>query len=282
MTNALQTTTPQATTSEILLANRELLSLRKATLYLGARMRIRTPLGAVDYLEAVRSGAREAFDQRVEVAVDVMDLYRELFPREYRASSSPSFSVQREQEFYRLVNANLFPLDLDGIDDDPRFYLPFIPFRGMQDHNWVEGCCPFEYLDLVFQLVLVLSGRCPEMWRALGIARPPADPLDPERWTHFVYSCAVDTSLIRYLPHAFALVSYRTGNTWLDLPPIGAMFGFEWSRERLGQLFQMRRQAEAVILNVLALSRWLEQDRKTRVNRVIEMWQASAAWKASQ
>jgi hypothetical protein len=160
------------------------------------------------------------------------------------------------------------------VEADPEFFWPFIPVKGTQQHDWINGCCEFENLQTVFKLVLVLSGMESERWRDLGIRRAPAPPLEALRWTHFVYACAVDVTPLRYLPLAFNLVFYKTGNAWLDVPR-EASFGFEWSAENVAKLFLARRQAEEINLNVLTLNRWLVENR-SEVLRVVEMWNRAA------
>jgi hypothetical protein len=263
---------------ELLLADRELISLERAAAYLVGRMRIRTPLGAADFLATALAHRRDLFDNRARLAATKMGLYRDLFPREYEASGSPPFSTQCEHEFYRLVKERLFPLDLEMVEDDPEFFWPFIPVRGTQQHDWINGCCSFEDLQTVFKLVLVLGGQETGRWRDLGLRCAPAPPLEALGWTHFIYSCAVDVTPLRYLPLAFNLVFYKTGNYWLDVPR-GASFGYDWSAENVAKLFLARKQAEEINLNVLTLNLWLVEDR-AELFRAVDMWNKAAEMEA--
>ncbi len=88
--------------------------------------------------------------------VEVMDIYREMFPREYAASQSAPYSTAREQEFYRLVAQKLFPLDLEEMEGEPEYFLPGIQIKNLQLHDWMNGCCPFERIEVVFKLAIIL------------------------------------------------------------------------------------------------------------------------------
>ena len=259
-----------------LLAMPELLSLEHATSYLVGRVRVRTPLGAAEYFQIQtfeRSGPR-TWHARIQVVLAVCNLYREMFPVQYQASQSPPFSIQREHEFYRLVNEKLFPLDVSDLDREPMFFWPSIPIRGNQQHDWVNGCCPFDQIQTVFKLALVLSGRKPGGWRLLGLQEEPAPPLGRVAWSLFVYACAVDETPLRWLPLAFDMTCYATGNVWLDAPP-GAFFALDWSGEHVAKLLLARMQADDINHKVLALNRWLVED-PARIHMAVELWNEAA------
>lgn len=296
MTVSLQTTDTRAQ----LLANRELLSLERATTYLVTRMRLRTPLGAAEFLglSTYAERGRGAYDKRVQIALTVCNLYRQLFPREYAASGSPLYSTQMEHECYRLLNSRVINLciseDRRGteinqlIEEDPAFFLPFIPLSGCQQHDWINGCCGFDRIQTVFKLVLAIIGHeGPRGWHALSSHfRIPRDPspaplLAAFGWSHFVYACAVDGSPLRHLPLAFHLVTYKTGNPWLDTLP-GVAAGMDWSEENVSKLFLWRKQAEEINANVLALDQWLDEDPTARIARAVELWNMAAKMEAEE
>ena len=276
MTQALQT----QTTAFYLLAHREHLSLEKATHFLVTRLRTRTPLGAVEYLKIStydRHNGMAAYEGRIQLAVECCDIYAELFPREYRASQSPAYSIQKEQEFYTLVERRLFPLGLDQFKFDPEFFLPFIPVIGTQQHDWINGCCAFDDLQTVFRLVLVLAGNRREFWPSLGLEKPPALPLGALGWTEFVHACIVEDGPLSSLPMAFNMVCYSTGNPWLDAPPDNAgEVAFEWGRQNVARLYMARLQADEINKKVLRLNRWLDEDR-ANLERAVELWNRAAA-----
>lgn len=271
MTASIQT----RDTAAVLLANREDLSLKKATTYLVSRMRVRTPLGAAEFLTMSRTVGRAAYKERVELALALEDLYREIFRIEHRATQSPPFSTQREHEFFRLVNARLFPIDVSMLDEEPLFFWPGIPLTGTQQHDWIEGCCPFQTLQTVFKLGLVLSGQAPGRWKALNILREPAPPLEAVGWTLFVYACAVEESPLRMMPMVFNMLSYKTNNPWLDIPPGMSMY-LDWTPENVARLCVARQQADRINTRVLELERWLLEDPTARIGRVVEIWNTAA------
>ncbi|HEX8773732.1 MAG TPA: hypothetical protein VF735_08975 [Pyrinomonadaceae bacterium] len=287
MFDGLQTTQPAA---EFILARRELLSLDRASTYLAGRARVRTPLGAAEFIGVAATHGQLTYDKRVHIALRVMSIFRESFPEEYARSQAPLYSTEREHEFYRLVNKRLFPLCLSAdledelesnIASDPYFFLEYIPVRGTQQHNWLGGCCPFQKLQTVFKVVLVLSGHSPDGWTALarhyGLTQEASPPLAAYGWTHFLYSCAVEETPLRHLPLAFHMVCYKTGNPWLDLPTQAGRAGFEWTHENVAWLLYKRAEAEAMNYRVGELDRWLDEDAGPRIARAVELWNEAAA-----
>jgi hypothetical protein len=287
---------PAATTTappveEILLGNRELLNLQHARIFLATRARVRTPLGATEFLTQTDMHGRETYDKRVRLALDCCGLYRDFFPDEYARSAAPPFSTRREHEFYRHVNRDLFPLVLNGgveleteIRREPQFFLPFIPVRGVQRHVWAGGCFDFQEIETGFQVAQVLSwmtGAGGRGWHALSLLYGLGDcppPLAPSyggvAWTLFVYSCSVEETPMKYLPLAFHMISYRTENMWLDLPQIGAC-GFEWSHEEVSKLARLWKGAEEINRRLAVFNAWLDEDPKPRIARAVELWNMS-------
>jgi hypothetical protein len=279
-----------------LLEHREMLSLDRARILLGTRARVISPLGASEFLGSVAAHDRLTYDKRVRLALDVCEIYRERFPDDYAASLSPDFSTSREQEFYRLVHDNLFPLRLSEdtdlwqqIEDEPNFFLPFIPVKGIQRHMWAGGCFNFQEIETCFKVAQVLSwytGAGGRGWEALSLMfglpkdPSPAPPLNGWGWSHFLHSCRVDESPIRYLPLAFHFISYKTGNVWLDLPQIGYV-GFEWSPEKVSELAEGIVQVREMEAKINDLNAWLDADPAARISRSVELWNRASEIEAA-
>jgi hypothetical protein len=204
-----------------LLANRESISLQAARVYLGSRVRVRTPLGASEFLmvrcPAPRSYGprnedpvemRRAYEGRVKIALDCDEIYRVAFPREYAGSPSPYLSLQREQEVYKLIH-RLFPvlwveddgapITVRGLGSIPRpatnsevarwfeehadFFLPYIPLRGAQRHVWNSGWTDFDEVNLAYQVAWALSREFDDPPDAGEGARAPGKRRDRyEAW----------------------------------------------------------------------------------------------------
>ncbi|HEX8747358.1 MAG TPA: hypothetical protein VF717_09165 [Pyrinomonadaceae bacterium] len=277
--------------ASMLLADKSKLGTTDARFYLAGRMRTRTAAGAVEYLKVLSTHKKEAWDARVKLSLDLMSIYRDLYPRHYAASQSPAFSTAREHEFYRLVNEHLFPLVVAGdrrhslleklIERDPDFLLPAIPVMGTQQHDWLQlgGCCPWDNIQLVFQLVLVLAGHPlgrrhrSEFLNSYGLDESQVAPqLGAYAWTHFNYWCAVAGNWLSYLPLAFKFVGYKTGSLWLDIPPGQGPVLLPWTRRNVGMLFLHRRQAEEINQQVLDFDRWLRVTGRVGVILAIQMW----------
>jgi hypothetical protein len=278
---------PIQSTSELLLANREWLSFDEARLYLVKRSRVRTPLGAAEFLGRTLDHGRETYDNRVRTCAEVTGMYREIFPEEYRRSSAPHYSTAREHEFYRLVNAHLFPLRLSEDVDlethmrrEPNLFLPFIPVKGTQQHVWALGGFNFRKIEIEYQIPQMLSDRMEQPgvdgWQAMRImygveGERPRPPLGAVGWQLFAYSCSVEESPLKYLPLAFRMTSYKTGNVWLDLSPVGDI-GSEWKREQIAKLSLEWQQANHIYLQMKALGCWLEEDPKARIEQIVKVW----------
>lgn len=265
-----------------LLDRRELISLERARVFLVSRLRARQPLGAAEYLTfaAIGEEGREAHKEATRLVAEQCAIYRMTFPLQYRESDTPVYSTARLHEFYRLVNEKLFPLDTAPLGD-PRYFWPFIPVRGTQQHDWEAGCCPFAALQTVFKLALALSGRRAGAWRELGLGKEPAAPPAAVGWSLFVHSCMVSGTPLRYLPLAFHLTCYRTGNLWLDLPNDEPTYGIRWSAESMASLLKLRLQAKQINLNVLECDRWLDADPQARIATAAAIWNRAQAMEAA-
>ena len=274
-------------TSDFLLANRDVLSLDHSRRYLVGRVRAQTPLGAAEFLDCLSKRQSDKYAKRLETAIDCLEIYRSAFPQEYARSSSPYFSIQREHEFYRLVHTKLFPLspneeiDIEQVlERDARYWLPFIPVRGIQQHLWEGGQFDFWKIELCFRIAQVLGGNTGAGgagWRALSMVYglddmpAPRPPLACVGWDLFVHSCNVEDSPLRFLPLAFNLIGYQTGNVWLDLPQVGCI-GYEWSMKEVAELAVMWQNAETVNVAIKSLDIWLEEDPKRGIKRAVELW----------
>jgi hypothetical protein len=298
-----------------LLSNRESISLQAACIYLGSRVRVRTPLGASEFL-MVRCPAprgygpanedpaemRQAYDARVKIALDCDEIYRVALPLEYRSSPSPYLSLQREQELYQLIHGRLFPLlrsDDDHqpisqsqlrtfIEANPDFFIGYIPMRGAQRHVWNPEWTELGEVNLAYQVAWALSrefdrdrdGAWCELNELRGFDFPePALPVSSVGWTELLHTCAVERTPMRYLPLAFQAISYKTGNRFLDLPQIGAM-GFEWGLKQILEMHLGWSNALDIMAAIDALAAWLEEDPKPRVGRAYEIWNRAAAIEA--
>lgn len=250
--------------------------------------RVRTPLGASEFLRMQLPvnfdryrrllGSDDFFRARCEVALEVSELYKAMFPREYAASQSPVYSVAREHEFYRLVAMRCFRVEVEPIKHQPDFFWPAIPVTSLQRHKWDEGCCEFKDLELVFKLILVLSGRRSVGWRELtvqyGLAGTPAPPLEHAAWHDFVNVCLLEDSPLFHLPLAFYMVGLQTGNVWLDVPAEGFM-GLKWDARNIAKLMVERIAAEKMLQQVYEINSWLEMKPRERIQEVLAMWNAA-------
>jgi hypothetical protein len=271
-----------------LLEHREQINFDGAVAYLAGHVRTQTPLGAAEYLELKTQGAPGLYAERLELAVSLCDLYRTIFRDKYALSGAPLYSLQREQEFYLLVNRHCFPLGErleETIKEFPTFFMPCIVIEGQQTHDWRQGRYQLSECETVYKLAQVLSERGGGYGRAgliaeFGLELSPRPPLTIVGWELFRYSCTVDESPLRYLPLAFEVTNYSTGCVWLDLPP-GTPRGFDWNPKSLFQLINERRRAVEIITCVNECDDWLNEDPRARITHAIELWNKAAEVEAS-
>lgn len=262
------------------------LSFSQASLYLATHARTQTPFGATEFLDYHSTRERSSFDKRLKIATECMSIYRQAFAEEYRRSGSPYFSIQREHELYRLIDSKLFPLlwgDLDWravMEQHADFFFPAIPVRGLQRYLWEPGGVDLTEVGPAFLLALAMR-QFPGAWEMLAQQYDltncplPAPPLGAVGWTLLVYSCAVEGTPVRWLPGVFEMTSYKTGNPWLDLPPIGTA-GMQWSLEEVMKLHIMKSAAADMSIAVTALAGYLVEDPKARIKRAVEIWNDAA------
>lgn len=274
-------------TATYILANRDILSIERARLYLAGRLRVRTPRGAAEFLTFMKAGERDGYNGRLSLALDCLEIYRDLFSEEYARSTAPLFSQQREHEFYRLVHTKLFPLRIDDSEDllsvldrEPRLLLPFIPVSGLQKHIWDGGCFHFCQIELCYRVAQVLSGKTGadgSGWKALAVYYGLPGTLSPSRalacvgWSLFADACAIAGPPLQYLPLAFNMISCATGNVWLDTPLLGCL-PVEWTKQQVARLALMRQQADQAFIAIRVLNQWMEEDPPARITQIVELW----------
>lgn len=283
---ALVPTQPESL-APLLMERREMLNFDRARTYLAGRLRARTPQGAAEYLEIKAGYPPDEYDRRLRIAVQVCDLYRMLFPRQYAASQTPAYSLAREQELYLLADRHLFPLGPveQTLRREPSFYMPCITVKSLQEHDWRDGRFDFRRIGTACQLAQVLSGRASTVtggygWRdfaamhGLETLPAPAPPLCAVGWQLFSYSCAVSDTPLRWLPAAFHLTNYSTGSAYLDVP--GGTFGLDWTPENVAKLLLQRRRAGEVLAAVAEVGAWLDEAPLPHVGAAVMTWNAAA------
>ncbi len=249
-----------------------------ASEWLVSRARVRQPSGAMEYLTA---GDREERRARTKLARHLSLLYREFFPRQYHLSPQPFFSLEREHEFYNLVNQVLFPLDLRPLEQHRDWMYPVIPIRCQQPHDWFSRDYTFEHLEPPFQLTHALFDADSEgFWRMLrrhyGLPESPRPlPYGRTNSLKFVELCVAESTPLRHLPTAIVMQSYRTGSMWLDIPP-GMMAGESWTFDEVHKLHVHWVMAKRMFHAIDILSEWLIGAPAERFGRAVQLWNMSA------
>jgi hypothetical protein len=255
-----------------------------AAVWLAGRARARTPRGAAEFLTMCRTD----YASRVRSGLTILSLYERLFPKEYANSTRPPFTTERETEFYHLVNERKFPVDLTPCYKHPNWVYLWIPIRCVQKYDFILGPrVPFEQWPQAFQLIIALCNTFkradwwPRLARLHGLPERPR----PRDWetvsvNRFAELCIGEPNPLNMLPAAFLVVSYRTGNLFLDSHPLNPTYKalnacFEWNVQNVETLAAHWREGKQIITKIAALSAWLAQSPAERMSRAVELWNAA-------
>ena len=209
-------------------------------------------------------------------------LYRTYFPRQWARSTASlirtceSECSPREAEFLHLVDAHLFPLDIDylldrsddGINAERIELLPYAPRWWEEEGEFAPG-----WVILLLLSGLLFSNEAlrrledveeltPHMRQAVAaeIQARPAYSLD-----HLRALCAQIPPPLAALPIGLSMMLYATGNEWLDVHGDDGSLPFDriplcWCEQHIDLLTSTFRQAQALERQVQALVDWLETD----------------------
>lgn len=213
---------------------------------------------AIQRLRTVRfTPARQAVAQLAvwQESSRILQLYRRYFPQEFARSSAstvvpihhgePGYS-EREREFFRLVDAHLFPLcDLDG---ERLSSIPICPM-GI---DW--GDPPEEYCLAIGAVMGLLTDgeNFPSGWVPSNL-RVQAGELD---WDTFTQLCKDKRGAMREFPLILEWVTQGTGNVWLDTPVYNDWEPYSWDEATLNLLAREWQRACDLIARI---NRALEQ-----------------------
>jgi hypothetical protein len=197
----------------------------------------------------------------------ILNYYRLFFPQQWATSVTPLLPTSehayspREWECFRLVDAQLFPLDLEwllDLDEDPENRSPTLPISPIGLDWWDADSDAFRPgLQLLLVLSAALAPRDTDLPAALCAALEQAGagqgaPLVP-RPGRILPPPA--TTLLR----AYEWIHHDTGITWLDASyenPID----LEWTGTDVEWCAAQYRAAEALLAEIAPLLDWLEAD----------------------
>lgn len=238
---------------------------------------------AIDYLgfRAKNSNAISACETLEKIVSEQQKyrLFQKFFPEEWASSRASLFKTgyyeqysERTNEFFELVNENLFPF-LEGWAGDPEMELEnFYIFSPNLDL-----CCEdFEYENLrvsyVAGLLFYLEGD--EIWDyfaglyALDRTDFPEISTRPdENLWHLEKTGKVELYL-----NLFELIDHSTGNPWLDMVNCRGGEWYEWDEQTIHFLAESYKDALDILEKTSLLDGLIEANPKDVLLDLISLW----------
>lgn len=230
---------------------------------------------ALDYLEQLRSSTA------------ILDAYRRMFPALWACSAAPTSGYDdkypahspREGEFLRIMSRHYFYLpEDDGWMDEEQHY-DSIPVTPMQGDSWCCGDFEVDNLRACFHVTIGLNGGT-EYWEHVA-ARYGLDPGEQKpvaEIDYFRYKelCQAEPTALKHLPFALDLMSYDTGNVWLDNSFCQPQTYYPWTVPNILKLSREFKEARRAYDKMDELDRYLDNNPQEAVPRALELWNASA------
>lgn len=207
-------------------------------------------------------------------------LFQKHFPIQWKTSRSSFVKTgiyenysERANEFFELVDQNLFPLLL-GWNEDPQ--TDFDHF-GIYSLN-IDFCCAeieYEYLNLSYVFGLLFLTGDEEIWEYLKEHRkicnndfPPINKYAHENlWTQEKVS---KTELYINL---LEVIDHTTGNPWLDVSNCCQYSDtFDWSDKNIKFLSETFKQAEEIFDQMNLLDILIEANPEAILLDLITLW----------
>jgi hypothetical protein len=236
--------------------------------YLSQLRNYQIPISAVDCLTYL--------DQLYQSS-NLLHLYQHYFPKKCQESTQ-NFNTNQIfeliKQFFCLVDQYLFPLNLDGIDEDFELYLvhiPFIPYSWHWDYENTE--------DWTTEELFLLCLHQPELAEQLileGKEIPDFPLLNQEiNWQQLAEKCREEKPPLSYLFKVMSLIDHTTETIWLDLSA-EEYFDFEWNQENIEQLTQDWHKAQTIIEQKNQLCEWLSNSPQN-YHQIINLLKLSAS-----
>jgi hypothetical protein len=241
--------------------------LYRAIEYLGFRAKNSNAIAACETLEKIVSEQQK------------YRLYQKFFPEEWASSRASLFKTgyyeqysERTNEFFELVNKNLFPF-LEGWCYDPEMELEnFYIFSPNLDL-----CCEeFEYENLrisyVAGLLFYLDGD--EIWEHFnahyGLDRGDFPEIstrpDENLWR------LEKTGKIELYLNLFELIDHSTGNPWLDTINCQGGEWYGWDEQTINFLAESHKDALDILEKTSLLDGLVEANPKDVLLDLITLW----------
>lgn len=239
---------------------------------------------AIDYLEfkALNGNAVKAHEvlQRIVSEGQKLRLYKTYFPDEWARSQASfvrcgtyRYHSERANEFFELVNNNLFPL-FQGWNDDPE--TDFDEF-GIFSMN-IDFCCSddeYEYMQTCYVFGLLLFTEYEEIWEFLQTKYKLKEKDFPpiNRFAHKnLFDLKKNPRNSLYL-NLFEVIDHSTGNPWFDLSNC-CQYGetFRWNEKTVDLLSSSYKETDKIFSRMNRLDTLIEANPRKVLLELITLW----------
>ncbi|MGI8655430.1 MAG: hypothetical protein ACR2LC_09450 [Pyrinomonadaceae bacterium] len=248
---------------------------------------------------ARQSGLNYSLDflESVSGSLDVLKLYKAIFPKEFAASRAPAFAphetgrarTKREMEFLSLINDRLFPLDIDLYEgEDSRVFAFDLQIVTLAGAEWQEGDYIYENLSVSFQLALLMLDLFSEARTGTNYTDHYFEhlqtrydlpgklkPLACASYGKLIAAFLREKSPLKDLALVCEMIGYQTGNIFFDYVPGYDEGGYqmEWSTENIERLTGQYKVAVVMNDAVNDLNAWILEEPRARISRALSIHQ---------
>ncbi len=241
---------------------------------------------SLDYLafRAGHSNAARACDviEKIVAEREKYILFQQFFPAQWRTSQASCFKTgfyenysERINEFFELINKNLFPL-LSGWNDDPETDFENFPIFSFN----YDLCCEeieYEHIRPSYLLGLVFYVESDELWESIenryGIKQEELPDIYNKPHESVWRSQFRREETLRLYVDLFEIVDHSTGNPWLDTTNC-CQYGdfYTWSAETIAELARTFKEANELLNRLETLDAFIEANPKKTMFDLIALW----------
>jgi hypothetical protein len=235
---------------------------------------------AVDELNQWRLSPEVALAgiEEIQLHFTLLHLYQQLFPQEYAVSNKSSRYQSgehspKEIEFFSWIDDRLFPCPYYDAYDELMVQIPIHPITPNWWEVWVGD------LDLLWveRVLLGFCGQWNEFYQSLSATH------QQHISSHLLAVSDIDVDLLQqhcqqepppicYFHPCLDLLSYDTGNVFLDNTVLEYIEGLEWSLNNIEKLAQDYQAAQQRLHHMHELNQWLEEDIPSHINHLVRLW----------
>jgi hypothetical protein len=238
---------------------------------------------AIDYLTRRSISIDKAIHKLsyLDEVSEALKIYQHFFPKEF---ASDKLKPIREigdlhatlEKCLRLINQHLFNLPDWYFDElaheESLNYVPIEPIFG----EWWD--IDFEELAPLWQVLLILTREVTldwvesEMGRIIGAANNARRQWKDRKTDFYKLArlCRRQAPPLRHLDLALSVLSFNTGNPWLDTT-YESPITVDWTVENIKHLRKSWREAIQANKHIDSLDHWLSED-ESHISELLNLW----------